>query len=278
MRETLIDSVQATLTYCDPAGGAPVSYANDPGGKLGRGKGKYEDHRVAIVNGRPLADGFSLEREGFVFVRHCSAVTDFYDDDQVLGVYCPEMEALVRRLTGAADVLIFDHTRRVSEGAPKKDEAVRTPVTRVHNDYTEFSAPERVRNLLPADEAEARLARRFAVIQAWRPINRPIVADPLAICDARTIGTQDLVPTRRLYDERVGEVYHIAYNPDNRWYYFPEMTRDEALVFTCYDSKKDGRARFSAHASFHDPNAPADAGPRESMEIRLLAFFDEDND
>ena len=76
----------------------------------------------------------------------------------------------------------------------------------------------------------------------------------------------------------MGEVYHIAHNPAHRWFYFPEMTRNEALVFTCYDSKTDGRARFSAHASFHDPNVPADAPARESMEIRLLAFFDEDND
>jgi hypothetical protein len=52
------------------------------------------------------------------------------------------------------------------------------------------------------------------------------------------------------------------------------MRRDEALVFKVYDSSKDGRARWSAHTAFDDPTAPPHARPRESIEIRTLAFFD----
>ena len=69
----------------------------------------------------------------------------------------------------------------------------------------------------------------------------------------------------------------MSYNPAHQWYYFSAMRRDEALVFKVFDSKQDGRARFVPHTSFENPLAPADALPRRSIEIRTLAFFDEDN-
>jgi len=88
-----------------------------------------------------------------------------------------------------------------------------------------------------------------------------------------SLETKDMIPTERRYPDRVGETYHLTFNPSHRWYYFPEMQRNEALVFKCYDSKRDGRSRFSAHSAFEDPNSPPDAPPRESIEIRTLAFF-----
>jgi hypothetical protein len=136
----------------------------------------------------------------------------------------------------------------------------------VHNDYTEWSG------LLP-DEAEKLLAHRFAIIQVWRAINLPIQSNPLAIADARSLAPEDLIRAERRYPHRVGETYRIRHNPAHRWFYFPEMRRDEALVFKVYDSAKDGRARFTAHSSFNDPNTPAGAPPRQSIEARTLAFF-----
>jgi len=83
-----------------------------------------------------------------------------------------------------------------------------------------------------------------------------------------------LIGTERRYPDRVGEIYHLSYNADHRWFYFPDMQTDEAIVFKCYDSLKDGRARWSAHAAFDDPNSPLNAPARESIEMRTLAFFD----
>jgi hypothetical protein len=51
------------------------------------------------------------------------------------------------------------------------------------------------------------------------------------------------------------------------------MRPDEALDFKTYESQRDGRARWTAHTAFDDPTAPPDARPRESIEIRTLAFF-----
>ncbi len=220
-----------------------------------------------------MIEDFSLEREGFVFVNHETKVKDFYDEDELRSVYYPEMERLVKDMTGAARVLVFDHTLRAEDNETREEKKVREPVRRVHNDYTEWSGPQRVRDLLPPDEAEELLQHRFAVIQVWRPIRKPVQTAPLAIADALSIAPKDLIPTERRYPDRVGETYHITFNPSHRWFYFPEMQRNEALVFKCYDSEKDGRSRFSAHAAFEAPNSPTDAPPRESIEIRTLAFF-----
>jgi hypothetical protein len=129
-----------------------------------------------------------------------------------------------------------------------------------------------VRDLLP-DEADELLKRRFAIIQVWRPIRRPVESFPLAIADARSMSPDDFVISERRYPDRVGQTYAITYNPGHRWYYFPNMRREEALVFKVFDSETDGRARWTAHTAFDDPTSPPNARPRESIEIRTLAFF-----
>ena len=143
---------------------------------------------------------------------------------------------------------------------------------RVHNDYTEWSGPQRVRDLLP-DEADTLLRRRFAIVQVWRPIRYPVETFPLGIADARGIAEKDLVVSERRYPNRVGQTYAITYNPEHKWYWFPRQRREEAIVFKVYDSMRDGRARWTAHTAFEDPTSPPNARPRESIEIRTLAFF-----
>ena len=273
MAETAaIETVNANLTYSVDTGVKPVNETMEEGNMARRRSGVQEERRVSIRNGRPLRDTFSLEESGFVFVDHETAVKDFFDVEELEAVYYPEVERLVGERTGARRVLVFDHTLRSGDEDTRETRKVREPVKAVHNDYTEWSGPQRVRDLLP-DEAEALLRRRFAIVQVWRAIARPIQSDPLAIAHARSLRTADLIASERRYPDRVGETYQVAYDSGHRWYYFPEMTRDEALVFKVYDSETDGRARFTAHTSFGDPNTPDGAPPRESIEARTIAFF-----
>jgi hypothetical protein len=271
-QEQSFDFVEASLNYLVDTGERPVSQSNAPGTTPVQHTGKYEERPATIHNGRLIRDRLSLEREGFIFINHETKVSDFYDEDQVRSVYYPEMERLIKDVSGASRVLIFDHTLRAEDDVTRAAKQVREPVRRVHNDYTEWSGPQRVRDLVPA-EAEALLQRRFAVIQTWRPIRKPVESAPVAIADARSLPVKDLIATERIYPDRVGEISHITYNPGHRWFYFPHMQRNEAIVFKTYDSAKDGRARWTAHASFDDPISPPDAPPRESIEIRALAFF-----
>jgi hypothetical protein len=129
-----------------------------------------------------------------------------------------------------------------------------------------------VRELM-GDEAERLLARRFAIVQVWRPIASPLQSNPLAMADARSVAPSDLLIAERRYPHRVGQTYRLKYSAAHRWFYFPRMRRDEAIVFKVYDSEKDGRARFTPHTSFDDPSTPAGAPPRQSIEARALAFF-----
>ncbi|MBM3583860.1 MAG: hypothetical protein FJX36_05350 [Alphaproteobacteria bacterium] len=99
----------------------------------------------------------------------------------------------------------------------------------------------------------------------WWPIKGPVRAEPLGLVDASTLGPRDLVKADLVYADRTGEIYYGAYNPAHRWYAAPFMTPDEAILIKCYDSARDGRARFSLHSAFPDPTTPADAPPRESI-------------
>jgi hypothetical protein len=266
-----IPQIEATLNYLVDTGEKIVTAAGAGGTADMRG-GKLDPHRVVLRNGRPLAKDFALERNGFRFVRHDTKVADFFDDAEVRRTYYPEMEALVKAESGAARVVIFDHTLRTGDDAVREARKIREVVPRVHNDYTEWSAPQRVRDILP-DEAEALLQRRFAIIQVWRPIRLPVESFPLAICDARSVSDDDLVISERRYQHRVGQTYAITFNPNHKWFWFPHMRRDEAIVFKVFDSEKDGRARWTAHSAFVDPASPPNAPPRESIEIRTIAFF-----
>jgi hypothetical protein len=170
-------------------------------------------------------------------------------------------------------VFIFDHTvrRRVPGGEDRRADQPRQPVPRVHVDHTETSGPQRVRDLLP-EEARDLLRGRVQIINIWRPIRGPLLDTPLAVCDAATVKPEQLVASDLVYPNRVGETYSVTYDPAHRWFYLPRMRADEALLLKCYDSRTDGRARFAPHSAFTDPTTPADAPPRESIEIRALVF------
>lgn len=266
-------SVEALLTYLVNTEVAPVTYATAAGADRIESEGNYADHNCTIHDARPIAGGLTLDREGFALVPHATKVRDFYDEDETNRVYVPELEELVKAHSGASRVVVFDFTRRASTEDIREAKMVRGPASRVHNDYTDISAPKRVRDLMPADEAEALLRRRFAIINVWRPVLGPVESSPLAICDARSIAPEELITTLRRSQDRVGQVQHALYNPGHRWFYFPRQTRDEAVLIKCFDSARDGPARFTVHCAFDDPTTADGAAPRESIEARTFAFF-----
>jgi hypothetical protein len=267
-----IKVVYAQLNYLAEATPKPVNYAYDPPAGVPSRPGKYLAQTVAIRNGRELLSKFSLDTNGFVLTEHQTAVNDFYDPDEVKSVYYPEVQRLIKRVAGAERVVVFDHIVRNPVLAERGEKGARGPAKFVHNDYSFKSAPRRVRDHLP-EETDRLLTNRFAEINVWRAIRGPIESSPLALCDARSLGADDIVPIDLVYRERVGEIFGFLYNPKHRWYYFPQMERNEAILLKCYDSRDDGRARFTAHTSFEDPNSPHNAAPRESIEVRALVFW-----
>jgi hypothetical protein len=264
--------VEATLNYLADGAERPVSYAYTPPPGTPQTTRRNAPHTVTVRNARPILSQLSLDQHGFVLTHQNSKVTNFYDEQEVRKVYYPEVEQLLKDATGAVKVVIFDHVVRCTPKARQGERGVREPARIVHNDYSFKSAPRRVRDHLP-EEAEELLQHRFAEINVWRPIRGPIQESPLALCDARSIALQDIVASDLVYPDRVGETYAFTYNPAHQWYYFPQLEPSEVILLKCYDSKDDGRARFTAHTAFADPTSPPDAAPRESIEVRALVFF-----
>jgi hypothetical protein len=266
------DALRAILNYVAPTGARLRTYTYDPPGGEPRNNAIPDPREVPIRDLRPFAGEVSLDEHGFGVVRHRSSVPGYEDEADIRGVVYPEAVRLLQEVTGADRIHVFDHTlRRRIPGQEDRRSGQRQPVTRVHVDQTERSGPQRVRDLLP-EEAERLLRGRVQIINLWRPIRGPVLDAPLAVADARSVSPEDLVPSDLVYPDRAGELYYARYNPAHRWFFLPAMQPDEVLLLKCFDSATDGRARFVPHSAFIDPTAPADAPPRESIELRALVI------
>jgi hypothetical protein len=266
--------VRAELSYTHNNGVRPVNYTFDPPAGVLRNSGEVDTRTVIIRNARRFR-GLTLDVSGFETIWHRSSLTDwtsFQDIDRVKAIDYPEVEAALKSHTGADKVVVFDHTLRDSTIEVGGAE-LREPVRRVHDDQTFDSAPRRVARHLAPDEAAWRMERRFAIVNFWRPVGGTVLRTPLAMCDARSIESPDLIPSDLVYRDWVGETYAIAFNPRHRWYWYPQQTPTEATLLKVYDSAQDGRARLSAHTAFDDPTSPPDAPPRRSIEIRSILFW-----
>jgi len=263
--------VETTISYLATMPERPFFYLYDPPAGEPRRNTRGDRRTVVIRDARRLDPPPSLDEAGFMLARHETAVEDLYDEQAVQPAYYREIQTLVKGSTGASRVVAFDHNVRNATMSERGENGVQGPVRYAHNDYTERSGPQRVRELFGA-EAERLLGSRFAVINVWKPIRGPVEQAPLAVCDARTISAGDFVPTDLRYRDRTGEIYSLRFSPAHAWFYFPAMRADEAMLLKCFDSDRNC-ARFTAHSAFDDPGSRADARARESIEVRTLAFF-----
>ena len=267
------DTIEATLNYIVDDGSKVFTIVAAPGGSDTRSGGTPDPRRVVIHNGRPHAKDFALERNGFRFVRHDTKVADFYDEDEIKRVYYPEMEALIKAESGAKRVVVFDHTLRTADDELRECE---------ENPRSRAPRAQRLHRMVGA-AARARYSagRGGRIAQAPLRHHPGVAADPASGRDlsarhggcAQSLSPDDMIVSERRAPGRIGQTYAIKYNPAHKWYWFPRMRREEAYVFKVFDSMKDGRARWTAHTAFEDPTTPPHARPRESIEIRTLAFF-----
>jgi hypothetical protein len=269
--------VRAALTFIVPQAEKPRFESAALTGGEPRVFFRTERREVTVHDMRPGAAGLSLDREGFRLLRHASAISDFFDFDAVERDYGAELQSLLHAATGADRVVVFDYTRRSDscQGAANRD-GLRGPASRVHVDYTVASGPARARDALGADTVDAVLAAGGRVVQVnvWRPIRAPVCRAPLALADASSVAPAELVATDQVFPDRVGEIYQVAYGAGQRWYWAPQMQRDEVLLIKGWDSLDDGRARFTPHGAFELPEQDPQAPPRESIEARTYLVFD----
>ena len=260
--------VTAPLNFYDPPsdGSPPHNYVEEP--PAGQAPRNFGDKQVAITihDIRGSESSFNIDANAFAALQNVaeSAEREFTSDASVQEKYYPEVEdLLLKNVSGAKRILLFDHTIRRANPA-----ATRAPVTRVHIDQTTRSAQARVRHHLP-DEADDLLKGRVRIINVWRPINGAVESFPLAFADSKSVGDDALVGIEHRYPDRNGETAAVKSTEGQRWHYWSGMDGSERLLLQCYDSEKGARV---PHTAFVDPRSTAESKPRESIEVRALVF------
>ena len=258
--------VSATMRYV-VRGEKATFYAGDRDRSYWPG----EEHEVVIRDMRPGRGELSLDRNGFVLLDEPDALSGL-NTANGMAAYCKRMEQVVVRLTGAEKVVSLGPILRTSAAGTHGHNQ---PAIGAHVDYGARTVADYTRDLLPPDEAEARLQRHHVLINLWRPLAR-VESAPLAVCDAVTVRRSDLFDS-----EIVGGLggvdrslwgYNLAFDPDHRWHWAPDMEPRELLAFKLFDSREDA-IQHTAHSSFTLREAPADAAPRRSVELRTIAYF-----
>lgn len=251
---------------------APPYFGPSKGGADARSTlvGDFKMRDVEIHDGRKLNEDFSLDAHGFE-LRSLDAVGDLYDADTVADRHEPQCRELVASATNATRVHVFDHTWRSDAANTRGRHGSREPSSFVHNDYTPWSAPKRVVDIL-GEDGERLTRSDFAIVNVWRPITT-VYSSPVALCDARSVANDSLVPAERRGKGRVGEVYVVRYDPRQNWIYFPELAPPEVLLIKTFDSREDGRARWCVHTALEALDERSGKPPRESIETRLFAFL-----
>ncbi len=266
--------VKSTVNYSVDNGRPPDYYFYEPDTPVEFNPPGTDSQEVKIYDAWPRVDQFSVDREGFELKAFAAKFDQFENDEAIKSHFYAQIVDFVKAHTGAKRVEVFDHTIRKRLPADLKAQTTvqRPAVMLVHSDYTVKSGPQRVQDLLPL-EADQLLQKRVAFFNVWKPLYRRVDELPLAMCDATTDADEDMLRMELKYRERTGEIYVMRYSPSHRWYYFPRMEPDQALILKTYDSETDGRARFMGHSAFEDPTTPVDALKRESIEVRTMAFF-----
>lgn len=259
--------IKTDVNYLDPSVKDPWRHF-DPNGSTNTTNIILDKRSVVVDSVRNYQVKPKLETTGFTYLKHQTAVKNFYNRQHVVDVYYPEILDLVQRVTGARKVSPF----AAGCGSRVDTHCVRSrkqghPIFEVHVDQTETSGARRLSQIFPEE-----VGSHAMIINAWRPVRGPLNDAPLLMCDATSVKPSELIPSTLKYMNLVGETYKVHYSPDHRWYYMPAMEVDDVVLFKCYDSDQSSNIRFTPHTAALDPSVK-NFIMRESIEMRVLAVL-----
>jgi hypothetical protein len=278
---TAAEGVNATVDYLVPGSRINRRYVA-PGAELNTGR--YAPHEVFIRNGRSVPRTLGLDTQGFVLANHPSLVANFKDKTELDAVYSSEVERIVKALTGADVAAPLGYVLRTS-GITSSE--TQPPASEVHVDMTTDRAVRLAAAMYEKTFAARPRYTRFIASSLWRPFSQPPQDWPLAVCDGTSVGDDEGVPNVMVRLAQLPDPDHIPehcenedslpaasifhFSPQHRWWYFPEMTRDEVLLVKFHDSDHS-KAWRAPHTSFRDPGVH-NAQPRQSIEFRTIAYY-----
>ncbi|MCS5637264.1 MAG: hypothetical protein NZ990_12155, partial [Myxococcota bacterium] len=154
-------NVQAEISYLESGGGRAYYYLRGTPEGEAPSNARGDRRTIEVEDARLRNPKPSLEKEGLELVAWSDVPTNERDAAAFQRDFYPRAEALVREHTGAGRVHAFDHNLRSSDKNMTQGTSLQPPVWLAHNDYSEASGPQRVRDLLP-DEADELVTHRFA--------------------------------------------------------------------------------------------------------------------
>lgn len=266
--------VQTTLNYWDdPGDGSSPTPIFIGKGRITNER-PHRAHNFVVQDITGAEERFLLDNAGFQYIEHISSEKEFIDDHKIELAYYAECAALLKTITGASRVQIFNH--KVRRGPTQwhhlgfDNLKNRGPVTKTHVDQSYAGAEIRLRWELP-DEAKELLKRRYQIVNIWRPI-ATIRKDPIAVADARSVPDEDLVEADMVENEFPGKQWVVRHNSNHRWHFKYGMTPEDVLLIKCFDSRTDV-ARRALHSAFEDA-AHRDDVSRQSIEVRCIVLYD----
>jgi hypothetical protein len=292
--EAVAAGVEADLHYLVPGSLINRRYVA-PGAEINTGQ--YAPQRVKIRNARPFENRLGFHSHGFVLARHVSQIGEFTDSALIDRLYGSEVIDVVRRVTGASRVLPMGWMLRSSGDLPAPEKqphgythqgGTQPPASDVHVDMAPDRAPRFAKMLYDKHVPGGPGYRRFIATSCWRAFSDPPQGWPLAVCDGNSVDPAEGVKNTMVIVDALPKLESIPrelpgednmpaasvfhFNPEHRWWYFPNMTRDEVLVLKFHDSDHSTAWR-TPHTSFYDPTYP-NAGVRRSIEFRTVAYFE----
>ncbi|MCJ1352286.1 MAG: hypothetical protein MMC33_002270 [Icmadophila ericetorum] len=281
--EGQVSSVMSFLEPWDPSRGNPF-YRSAADEGFENTNFKWVDQTVTITNARPQKGAFMLDKNGFAYHDDEELAPELIDalrkgeKETVKNLYYPKVEEFIKKHTGASRVIIFDHTlRKRDPGRDAKDNpnGKEQPATVVHCDQSPKGAIARVKqNIGPEEDVDTILRGRAQIINVWRPLRGPIVDWPLAQMDFQSLAPPNFYPCnlwKHQFEER-GQVMTFTHTETQKWYYLDKHRTNEVTMIKIWDSK-GGVANMCPHAAFKHPDTPADAPPRESVEVRCIVLY-----
>ncbi|KAF8810661.1 hypothetical protein BYT27DRAFT_7134808 [Phlegmacium glaucopus] len=280
-------TITANLFYAiEPDGGVrayhrvnadPITGEKQRNYERGEKKRNYEreEKSVIIENVRGKEDSLTLDTAGFQFYKHTSKHTTFANDEEIRNEYYPESTEIIKKLTGANRVEIFDHKIRHRRPGEGESDELSQPAADAHVDQTTAAAIAQVHKHLPA-EASKLLERRCQIINLWRPIDNPAVDWPFSSSSFKSRDGHPNVLMRAMVNTgTTSETLAVKYNENHKWKYLHGMTPEEFVLIKCFDSIQDGSvAIYTPHSAFDDPTTPEGTPYRKSIELRALVFYD----
>ncbi|MBV8399447.1 MAG: hypothetical protein JOZ17_12015 [Acetobacteraceae bacterium] len=264
--------VMGTLGFSEPMAVRPKFHANDET----RDVLNVVPRAVPIEDARYRGTAPSLDGEGFRLYSHRSAVRDFRDPAEIERIHEQEIRELLAEVSGADQVVvtgpgILRFGERSHESGAHNNSR---PARFVHVDVSDAAATNFYARSRPDN---GRAVRRSAQYNVWRVLTPPPQDVPLAVCDAQSLAADDFIAADAIFDHENAimfsfEALLLRHNPNQRWVHYSNMRPDEVLVFKTNDTDRHA-AHCVPHGAFDNPNCPASAPPRISLEMRGTAYW-----